>query len=109
MVRRTLFGIIAAALAVLYMAGATTAAFACSVPQVTANAPMSSDCDGHQKVRDCALSCALVCIAVAPTAAQALDAGPRPSSGSVPRDPAAARSIHTAPEPPPPRASQPHT
>lgn len=101
--RRALFGIIAAVLAMLYPAGAATAALACAVPQVSANAPMNHDCEGDQKVHDCALHCAPMCAAVTVPAPEALSpdvpGSPRLSWGNeLPASPK-----HIGPEPPPPR------
>ena len=101
---RALFAIIAAILAMLYPAGAATAALACAVPQMSANAPKDADCDGDQKVRDCALHCAPMCAAVAvpvPEASSPDVAGPPRLSWG---DEFAARLKHIGPEPPPPRA-----
>lgn len=98
------FGIIVAVLAMLYPAGAATAALTCAVPQMSANAPMEPDCDGDQKVHDCALHCAPMCAAVTVPA-------PEASSSDVPGSPRLvwanellARPKRTGPEPPPPRA-----
>ena len=104
MVRKgAFFGIIVAVLAMLYPAGAATAALACAVP-MSANAPMDDDCDGDQKIGDCALHCAPMCAAVTVLA-------PEASSMDVPGSPLLswgnglpARPKPTGPEPPPPRA-----
>lgn len=101
---RAFFVIIAAILAMLYPVGAAAAALACTVPQLSANAPMNHDCDGDQKVPDCALHCSPMCAAVT---APALEA----SSSDVPGSPRLSwvnelpvRPKPIGPEPPPPRA-----
>jgi hypothetical protein len=45
--RGALFGLIVAALAMLYTGGATTAAFACAMPQMTTGALMDYDNSNH--------------------------------------------------------------
>ena len=102
--RRALFGLIVAALAMLYTAGATTAAFACAMPSTTAAAPMDPDCGDHSVHHDCALACAPMCAAIAPDPSEA-DTSELTVQVAFWSRSVSASAVHIGPEPPPPRVS----
>lgn len=99
---RALFGVLVAALTVLYTAGATSAAFACAEQFTTAGAPMDYDCGNNTACYDCALACAPMCAAIAPAPSETDTVGlavPISFWNKI----ASVGGLHNGPEPPPPR------
>lgn len=99
---RSWFGLIVAALALAYTAGATTAAWACAIAPLAVHAPMESDCDEPAGAPNCALACAPLCAVVAADGWMLPAAGPPAPAFEAP--PLRIASLSIAPEPPPPRA-----
>lgn len=99
---RALFGFIVAALAMLYTASATSAAFACAITFTTAGAPMDPDCGDNTTHHDCALACAPMCAVIAPVPSEA-DTPELAVQAAFWIRIASVSAMRIGPEPPPPR------
>ena len=99
---RALFKLVVAALAIIYTAGATDAAFACAMSSITSGVPTDLECGDNSAHRDCALTCAPMCAAVASVATELVF--PEPTSPNrCPGLNVCVSGARIGPEPPPPR------